>query len=456
MPAAPGSGTPPAIQNLQNTCSTAGVSTLTFSISKGIAGATCEVTLTDADGNEVWAGGLGQYTNAQSFTIKGKPNGDYTLTADNGEAQVSTTLTIACSGLACDLVLVQLTTTDPATASALGSVAVQFTTAATGSVQLSIAGPQSAVLTLPGPSGGGQLDNLPAGDYTFTLSLADLPDCQRSGSFTLNAAPPVDPSLGLPARWEPVGGVLPNPVLLAVEASLTDAQGLPRAGLHVEVELYRPGASEAFAAFQATVRTASQLVDAAPYLRGQLVAAIRYAAGSSPFLDADAALAFAYRFRVVDGTGAEAWQVRAGERYAVLAALPLADDTMAPYVADSLDGRVASVFADREATQFVGYPLEVSVLLPPYAESDRFAQLRYLGGAGQELEIRALLLPDPLPAGLLRIPLPADPLPCAASVEVSLVDEDNSYAGSCPDGGTITTGPGSGGYLLTNNGRLRL
>jgi hypothetical protein len=254
--------------------------------------------------------------------------------------------------------------------------------------------------------------------------------CKAEAAFTAPGyVDLVDPSLADAPRWEPVGGVLPNPVLLKVEATLLTT-GVARPGLHVEVALWRPAAAVAFATFRATVREAIQYVDAAPYLRAELVALQRYAAtSSSPLIDADASLRFYYKYRVIDRTGAEPWQTRAGERYAVLAALPGAADTMAPYVADTT-GKVASIFDDYEATQFVGLPLEASVLLPP-SDQVRYAELRYLDAYKQPVEIRAYALASDLPAGMLRIPLPSDPPVCASFVEVSVVDTDRSFPGTC-------------------------
>jgi hypothetical protein len=277
-----------------------------------------------------------------------------------------------------------------------------------------------------------QLPDLPVGTYYWVIALTSNPECKQQGYFEIkDPAPPVDSSLGDAPKWEPVGGMLPNPVLLKVEATLLSG-GLARAGLHVEVELWRPAAVAAFATFRATVRTATQFVDAAPYLRAELRAVQAYAANlSAPLVDADASLPFYYRYRVVDRTGAEAWLERAGERYAVLAALPAAADTMAPYVADTT-GRVASVFDDFEGTQWVGLPLEATVLLPPpTGDRPRYAELRYLDAYQQPVEIRSYELDRTLPAGVLRIPLPADPPICAAFVEVAVRDDNRAYVGTC-------------------------
>lgn len=197
----------------------------------------------------------------------------------------------------------------------------------------------------------------------------------------------------------------------------------------------------AFATLRATIREATQYVDAAPYLRAELRALQRYAASlGAPFVDADASLRFTYRYRVVDRTGAEPWVKREGPRYAVLAALAGPTNTMAPYVADGT-GTVASVFDDYEATQFVGYPLEASVLLPPAGAAPRWAELRYLDAWGAAVEIRSYALASTLPAGMLRIPLPDDPPVCASVVEVSVRDDNRAFASTC--GHVVPTPPAS-------------
>lgn len=238
-----------------------------------------------------------------------------------------------------------------------------------------------------------------------------------------------DPSLAGPRPWQPVGGVLPNPIALPIEAQLLDFAGNPRPGLYAEVELLQAGATVAFASFRATVRQAAQTVDAAPYLRSQLRAALTYGSPlSQPRLDGPCVVPYTYRYRIGDRQTLGAWQARAGVRYAVLAALPGVADTMQPFVADGA-GRVASIFPSGEATQFVGLPLEVAVLLPaPTPGQDRYAEWRYLDGYGRAVEIRSLLLPDGLEAGLLRLPLPPDPPVVAATVEVAIVDEDRSFS----------------------------
>jgi len=446
----PGSGAQPTIISLSSTCATTGESIIFFTCNKAISSSDLGLELVNSvTGDVAWSGGFGGATNAQSFTIKGTKNGDYLLTADNGEATKSVNVSVDCAGSTpnCDLVLVSATPTPPTTVGGFGYVNFKYTTATQFVLGVTVSGPVTRAANFTN-TGEAQVDNLPAGAYLYTIAQSANPDCQLNGSFTIAApAAPIDPSLNQPARWEPVGGVLPNPVLLKVEAALTDALGAARPGLHVEVELWRVGLFVPFAEFSATIRTATQYVNAAPYLRAELLAAARYPGSqATPLIDSDSSLEFYYRYRITDAAGSEPWVKRAGLRYAVLAALPAAADTMLPFLADGA-GRVASIFPNDEATQFVGLPLEVSVLLPT-AATFRYAELRYLNAYGQELEIRSFALADYLPAGYLRIPLPADPLPDATTVEVAIVDTDRAHGPGTP--------PAAPGYLLTNTGRLKL
>lgn len=343
--------------------------------------------------------------------------------------------------MACDLVITKVTPHPPTSPGGFGYVEIAFTTS-DQFVIIALSGPKSLASNIIQNGGVTYFSQLPAGGpYEYTISRQDDTSCQASGEFSIIDAPPApDTSLSNAPRWEPVGGVLPNPVLLQVEATLLSA-GAPRPGLHVEIELWRPAAVAAFASFRATVREAAQQVDAAPYLRAELRALQRYAAGlGAPFIDADASLRFTYRYRVVDKAGAEPWVKREGPRYAVLAALAGPADTMAPYVADST-GKVASVFDDYEGCQFVGYPLEASVLLPPASDTPRWAELRYLDAWGAAVEIRSYALASTLPAGMLRIPLPDDPPTCATAVEVSVRDDNRAFASTC--GHVVPTPPTS-------------
>jgi hypothetical protein len=337
--------------------------------------------------------------------------------------------------MACDLQIISITPTPPTSPGGFGFVTVVYSTSShtpayVQAVSRTNGGIYANSFADTTDDKTGLLYNLPVDDYDLVIGLPDNTGCQATEPFSMPPFVAVDPTVNDPARWEPVGGVLPNPVLLGIEATLATT-GVPRPGLHAELELWRPGGLAAFASFRATVRTASQQVDAAPYLRAQLVALPRYSAtASQPLVDVDAALPFYYRYRVVDAAGAEPWQQRAGQRYAVLAALASATDTMANYVADGT-GKVASIFPDGEGCQFVGLPLEASVLLSPATGQPRWAELRYVDAAGQAVEIRTYALADSLPAGMLRIPLPPDPPLCAVAVEVSVRDDNRAFPSTC-------------------------
>jgi hypothetical protein len=354
--------------------------------------------------------------------------------------------------MACDLKILTITPTPPTSPGGFGFVTVTYSTSshtpayvqAVNKVTGGLYANQFADTT---DDKKGVLYGLPVGEYDVVVGLVEDFSCQAKGPFTMPAFTAVDTSLADAPRWEPVGGVLPNPVLLKVEATLLSA-GVARAGLHVEVELWRPAAPTAFATFRATIREATQYIDAAPYLRAELQALQRYAPSlSTPLIDADASLRFTYRYRVVDRAGAEPWVKREGPRYAVLAALAGPTDTMAPYVADTT-GKVASVFDDYEATQFVGYPLEASVLLPPASATPRWAELRYLDAWGKAVEIRSYALASTLPAGMLRIPLPHDPPLCASAVEVSVRDDNRAFPSTC--GHVVPTPPASTSGLYSD------
>jgi hypothetical protein len=355
--------------------------------------------------------------------------------------------------MACDLQILSITPTPPTSPGGMGYVTVTYSTSSHSPASVQAVNPKTGgIYANPFPDTtddkSGVLYGLPAADYDIVVGLTDDYTCQATKPFTMPAFAAVDTSLGDAPRWEPVGGVLPNPVLLKVEATLLSSAA-PRPGLHVELELWRPAAVGAFASFRATIREATQYVDAAPYLRAELRALQRYAAGlGTPLIDLDASLRFTYRYRVVDRTGAEPWVKREGPRYAVLAALAGPADPMGPYVADTT-GKVASVFDDYEATQFVGYPLEASVLLPPAGDTPRWAELRYLDAWGNAVEIRSYALASTLPAGMLRIPLPDDPPLCASAVEVSVRDDNRAFASTC--GHVVPTPPASTSGLYSDS-----
>lgn len=369
----------------------------------------------------------------------------------------------------CDLALTGAQGFAPTSRGGFGYIQLQLTSSAT-SVRVVVrsdpGGQQVADLTrAPGVI---RVVNLLAGGYLLAGSDANgcslpqvpvtIPPYQKAGC-TIDGATNYDPDatdddgtcVFAPAEWYAVGGLQPLPVALPVALSLTDTQGARRQNLYAEVELFSAGQATAFASFRRTIRTATDTVDAAPYLRSQLLTQLRYSVVSGPQRDADAGLVFHYRYRGVDSTGPGPWVDRPLPRYAVLAAPDATDSNLLGYTASSASpARPLSAFP--VPTQFVGLPLEVTLLVPDLS-GPLFCQLRYLDALRQELEIRTVAIPPAERGGVVRVALPATPLPCAAFVVAALVDEDHNYDGTCASGSTTPTLPP--GYLQLP-GRLKL
>lgn len=475
---APGSGAAPNIFNLSSTCSTAGSSVVSFSCNKVITGSICEVFLVqDSTGTVYGTATLTSTQNVKAITFTGAPNGSYTLTADNGENSTSRQVTVFCSGTpppagnVCTIALTNVAGVAPTTAAGFG--AATFT----------VAGVQTALAVIrlynaAGPAGGPALQStnvfnpgsaaafggLLPGTYKLVASesegAAGAAPCETVETEVVIPAPAPTGTAPAPAPavFYPVGGVLANPVLLACTvSSLTTATGGPRVGLHLEVELYRSAAAEGtIATARKTVRGLQELVDVATYLRPLLQAQQNYPPNSGLLRDAATAFAFAYRFREVDSTGAGVWQDRPNPAFAVLAARPPERTTLQDMVArvGSL-ARFASVFPTGEAVQFVGYPLEVGIMLPEReATLPTFLEAVYYDGAGAPIEIRSWPVLASAAAGYYRLCLPEDALPCAAKLLLSVCNENRAFTGSClgvaippvlAEGGRIIAGTG---YLL--------
>lgn len=92
--------TPPKIFNVAVACDPLEGSVLTFVVNKAMSGTSCSVALVDKDGNSAWGGGFENSVNARSFTVKGTPDGDYTIEADNGLANSSVPVFINCGKVA--------------------------------------------------------------------------------------------------------------------------------------------------------------------------------------------------------------------------------------------------------------------------------------------------------------------------------------------------------------------
>ncbi|UOR06248.1 hypothetical protein MUN82_03930 [Hymenobacter aerilatus] len=235
-----------------------------------------------------------------------------------------------------------------------------------------------------------------------------------------------DGSCQLPgSQWFAVGGLYPPVAALATPvSSLFKADQTPRQGLYVEVELYRITETVPFARLRQAVRSQYTTTNAEPYLRGLLdteAVPVRVDA----YVDDTATVVFNYRYREVDSEGVGQWRQHPASHYAVLSA---PESSLRPYIAGS-DALPLTAFA--EPTQFVGYPLEVSAVLPADRLGTWYAQWRYLDSAGRQVEVKAVPLPADLPAGVVRLRVPPLPPVCAASVELTLMDIDRTSAANC-------------------------
>ncbi len=95
----PGSGAPPTITAIVNTCTTGGGSRITFNCNKAISSSILAIQLVEVGAaNPVWSDGFGESVNARSFEILGTANGSYELYADNGEASATVSVIVNCAG----------------------------------------------------------------------------------------------------------------------------------------------------------------------------------------------------------------------------------------------------------------------------------------------------------------------------------------------------------------------
>lgn len=374
----------------------------------------------------------------------------------------------------CDLRYDTLQAYAPTSAGGFGYAQVDVaTTAATVTVEVWRVGIQWVVLERVAP-GRQFLYGLPASSQAYELRIRDSNGCvlppmeftirpfRRVGcrdASALNYDPLATedavPSLCVfeDTPWDAVGGLMPAPVWLPIPVDLLDAAGRPRQGLYVEVVI---SSGDAVLYGRKQVRVANERFNAAGLLASRLAPLLRYGSGVPVQADNDAFAHYNYQYRAVDSTGPGEWQYRYRLRYVVLAA-PAADDSdLLPYVTLQGAGRplpgALSVFP--EMVQFVGLPLETTLLVPDRpAGNTLYVELRYLDAAGGELEIRSLPVGPQVPAGVLRVSLPGNPLPCAERVLVALVDTNRAYAGSC-DG--VGVGVPDDGLLLVNDGFLKL
>lgn len=450
---APGSGGSPYVGSISSTCDAAtGESIITASARSNISGVTVYVTLNDSSGNIVWEGSSTLGVATYFFEIRGTANGSYTLVADNGEGPLTERqVTVFCTAVQPTTCTIDFATYAPvAPTSAAGFGAITYTLQGLqgqeAQVRLytgggSTSGGSYGTFNLQQPGNlSGVFGGLQPGLYVIWAQETGGggPQCNTQEVEVIVPAyqPPVGPVLPPPPpTYYAVGGVLPNPVQLPCEvASLTTLAGLPRVGLHVEVELRRAGVGGAtFATAKKTVRKLQELVEVAAYLRPELRTLQAYAPNSGLVRDPNTAFAFAYRYREVDSSGPGVWVDKPNPNYAVLAARPATNVSLQDLVAEvgSYCGW-ASVFPSGEAVQFVGYPLEVGILIPDRAaDLPTFLEAVYYDAGGGVLEIRTWPVLASAPAGYYRICLPQDPLPCAAKFFLAVCNEDRAFTGTC-------------------------
>lgn len=481
-----GSGVPPNVIQFSSTCdATTGESIISFVCNKSISGESCSVSLIDnATLATVWSGGFGVDVNAKDFTIKGKPNGQYYITASNDEATYEgPRFYVDCAGAAggdpptCTIGVEVLGYDSPTSAGGWGQIRYRITGAADN--QQSV-----AIFTIPDGLFVNGMTPFGNGDYSAPIPPVGIGvlcqitanedpgigwdnikiGCFGYANFTIPAyaAPPVPDDA---SEWFAVGGLLPNPArLTCLVSSLTKSTTDPanptgpsikvaRAGLHIELELYRYGLPTPFARVRKTVRATTELVDVARYLRTELAARYDYAPRTIA-TDGDGCFCFGYRYREVDADGVGNWVDKPARRYAVLAALPGALDLVTAHLADpAAPGSPQSAFT--ELTHWIGYPLEIAVLIPGVRPADLFLEHRYFDAAGNVIAIASWTVPAGAVGGLLRFPHIDYCLACAYKAESALVDTDRSFTGDCA-GVVPLPPPASGGYLSIGGGRLKL
>lgn len=189
MPAAPGSGTPPALLNLTTTCGAAG-GEISFSCNKGISGATCTIELVDdATANTVWVSSIPATVNVKAFTIASLPDSSYTLTANNGEAIDTLFIVVACGpppvGV---LTLVSLLLTQPTAATPTGGARI----AVRGGTQpLTVTGivRGTSATTVANGAANYAVSGLTPADYVAIFADASQPPMTLNVPFTIDPVP---------------------------------------------------------------------------------------------------------------------------------------------------------------------------------------------------------------------------------------------------------------------------
>jgi hypothetical protein len=130
----PGTDAPPNIMNLTSVCDVSGYSVIDFDVNKAVSETVCEVILfltNDPLEQAKWSAVFSN-ENAKAYTIKGTPNGIYTLRADNGVRPVSRQVVVDCARQVTTLVIDSVAVTQASKATAADAKATVHLSGAPG------------------------------------------------------------------------------------------------------------------------------------------------------------------------------------------------------------------------------------------------------------------------------------------------------------------------------------
>lgn len=238
-----------------------------------------------------------------------------------------------------------------------------------------------------------------------------------------------------------VGGVLPNPIAYAINAEpLLDGQA--KQNHFIRATIHRQADDTLIGTMQARVRNGKAWLDVSAYLR-PLVSYELPTDSNTPdtvLVQDGAALGFYLKYRErFNGIEGEEVTLGSPPRVAVEAALDGYAETLEEYTlrhSPPTDTLPTFTTPYKQPVAFSGLPYEVGVVVSrEMADKPLFWERRYLDATGQEIEIRSTAIGQNAMGQKLRLLLDRDPIECATRVELSLIDENRHYRGTCD--GTI-------------------
>lgn len=234
-----------------------------------------------------------------------------------------------------------------------------------------------------------------------------------------------------PAQYHAVGGVLPNPIEYHIEAD-PNQEGTPKKNHFIRATVHRLDGST-IGTMQARVRNGKATLDVSSYLR-PIVGTELTTAPSQVEAAAGAVEPFYLKYlEHFNGTESEEVILASPSRFAVEAALDEYSGSLEPHVLRDSEALPAFTTPYLNPVAFSGLPFEVSMIIDSsMASKPMFFERRYIDAYGSELEILATPIPAAMAGKMVRFRLDAFPLDCAWKVELSIVDTDRSYRGSCP------------------------